>query len=193
MSIKPITTNVSIPLRIIFEPVWRLTVKFGTPMHTTLHEGPVAFRHHHCPHLLCPAIHQVEDSPERDRHKRCDDRKGSVAPAPRAMVLECLSYLGTRKRIADERTAGNCDPNQTVLESASVCDEDIEDIGHAVHADPVEDLSCCICLDAVAEAHHDECWYVLARFQVPPLMVLLQGRNGEYAHNTTNSKQMAKP
>lgn len=108
--------------------------------------------------LLCSSVHQEEDDPEGDADERRDDGKSSIAPAPGAIIEEALTQLGTRKSIADVWCTCERKPDEAVPQQGCVRNEDGENVVNAVHASPVEDLSCGVGLNVLTDAHeHQSC------------------------------------
>lgn len=125
-------------------------------MYNTLQKRPVTLPHHNSAVLLRPPIHHPEYDPERGAHDRRYDGESSIAPAPRGFSQESRRQYRARERVAQIRAHRDADPDQSILHERGVCDEDIENVVHAIHADPVKDLGCSIRLDVLAVGERDE-------------------------------------
>ena len=69
-----------------------------------------------------------------------DDGKGTVSPRPPRRLEEGLRGTWTDEGRDDVGGCGESEDESPVLERRGVGHEDVEDVGHPVETDPVEDL-----------------------------------------------------
>jgi hypothetical protein len=171
------------------------TVKFKPPVDYALPYRSTTLPGSNDAQFLSLAIAEEKYSPERYGHERCNDGERAVAPSPTAMIQKALSYLGTGKGITDKGGGRNGEPYQAIFELCGVCDEDVEDVEHAILTGPVEYLCCGVGLHISTEGHHDQRWEIISLWFHT---IGLTGQRhiqyeGNHLHSTLHVMQMAKP
>ena len=95
-------------------------------------------------HTLLPrqALIIPEHPQEWQRHRGRDDSKGAKCPSPSSRIVKTLGCRSASKGRYNEGAVGKGKHQTSPFEGRSVGNEDVEDVGDAVEAYPVEDLGC---------------------------------------------------
>lgn len=70
--------------------------------------------------------------------------------------MEQLRDMRTRKHSGNKRRRVQTKHDHSVSERCRIGQENANDIAHSVVSNPVEDLSCCIRFDILADGHQDQ-------------------------------------
>lgn len=132
------------------------TIELNTVMLDGFQESPATLLLNNDALLLSASTHQIEDEPEGDTHEWRDDGKSTISPPPGGVIQKALTKLRTSKLIDDIRRGRESQPDSTVPQVRGIRNEDVENIVHAIHSRPVEDLGCSVGLHILADAHHDK-------------------------------------
>ena len=106
--------------------------------------------------LPCKALIVPKHPQKRQRHDRRNNGKRTKRPPPASRFIKALRRRSASESRHNKWTIRKREHQTPPLQAGGVSDEDIEDVGDAVEADPVEDLGRGVRLDVVACGHHDQ-------------------------------------
>jgi hypothetical protein len=97
----------------------------------------------------------LEDNGEEgNTHDRENDGPNSVSPLPGGLLVKALSEGRSCEGSSNVGSQGETENQSTVLKGRRVGHENLENVGHSVESDPVEDLGSGVDRDVGTSGHH---------------------------------------